>query len=516
MNTNLQNQKIKKHRRLKFGALAIGISCAVIAMVVVINAVFTALAVRFRWYVDMTGNQLYGMTEQTHELLDGYSGTEEFVIKILFCSPEDELQENVYTNLVHSMAKEYEDAFNFVTVEYIDLINNPEAVNPYLGTSLSNPKTNSVIVTNGTQSRLLSLESFFTQSQETGDVIGFDGEYRFTLTILQLLGDSPIAYFVTGHGEGDTDASGNQTDVTQSVMWSLFQDAGYDVRTIDLSREDPDDAAKVMVIHNPRYDFMGTDDSVDEIAKLDRFLDNFGGLMVFVDATTPDLPELDTFLAEWGIAFEEKLIRDYSNSLASLDKQATELIAEYNSDTNKPGASLTNTLRAQANPPKAIVNYAKPISLLYDITTPELSGGTRHTGVVLQTSSDRTAEATPIGGGDATVEKGQFNLMTITVEQTVKEDMTHSSYVLAAGTASFAQDKYIGDKAYANRDIIFSAMKAFGKKTVPMDMDTKFFDKTELTISSGAANRLTVLFTAVLPAIAAGVGIVVHVRRRYL
>ncbi len=500
MNNNIYTDKIKKHRRLKFGALAVSITVAVVALVVVINAVFTALATKFLWYVDMTDEKIYGITQPTLDLLDDYRSSESFKIEIIFCSYEDELMASQDTNMVHNLARQYEEEFDFITVRYVDIVNHPEAVDKYLGTTVSKPKTHSVIVTNGTQSRLLSLESFFTTSKETGKAIAFDGEYRLTLTILQLAGDNPIAYFVTGHGE----------DIDGTVMWSLFEEAGYQVKKIDLSKETPDDAAKVMVINNPRYDFMGDGDGVNEIAKIDKFLDGFGGLMVFMDAGAPDMPELDAFLAEWGIAFEEKLIRDYENAI-SID--GTELVAEYNADTNKPGASLTNTLRALENPPKPIVNKAKPITLLYD--TKMVGYGNRFTGTVLQTSSDRTAEAVPIANPEGEGEKGQYNLMTISVEQNSIDNATYSSYVLAAGTSSFADDKYVGSGAYANRDIIFSAMKAFGKKTVPLELDCKFFDSTELSLTKGDANRLTVLFTLALPIVTAGVGIYVYIRRRY-
>ncbi len=498
MNNNLYNDNVKKHRRLKFGAFAVGLTAVVIALVVVVNAVFTALATKFGWYADMTREKIYGITQETLDLLDDYRSTTEFDIKIVFCAYEDQLRGNYYSNLVHNLAKEYEEEFDFVSVEYVDIINHPDAVDKYLATSVSKPATDSVIITNGTQSKVLSLQSFYTTDSTTGSVVAFDGEYRLTVSILQLAGDNPIAYFVTGHGE----------EVDGTVMWTLFEEAGFDVRKIDLSKETPDDAAKVMVVNGPDYDFMGEGAGVNEIAKIDAFLDNLGGLMVFLDADCPALPELDAFLAEWGIAFEQKKIHDYENAL-SVD--GAELIAE--GVTDGIGSSFTNAIRKLENPPKIIVNDAKPITLLYENTMIGYRG--RMTGAVLTTSSNRTAGATSLVGGESESGK-KYNLMTISVESQTIDNETHSSYVLAAGTTSFADDKYIGSAAYANRDIIFNAMRSFGKKTVPLDLECKFFESTKLSISKGEANRATVLCTLLLPAVAAGVGIYVYVRRRYL
>ena len=106
--------------------------------------------------------------------------------------------------------------------------------------------------------------------------------------------------------------------------------------------------------------------------------------------------------------------------------------------------------------------------------------------------------------------------MTITVDSRYINNEPHYSYVLAAGTSSFADDKYIGSRSYANRDVIFNIMKSFGKKTVPLDINFKVFEEEALTITKAEANRLTVVYT-VLPSLAIFVvGIVVYTRRRYL
>ena len=512
MNNNLYNNNVNKHRRLKYGALAVGLTAAVIALVVIVNAVFTALAAKFLWYADMSKESLYGISQESIDLLDDYRETGEFHISILFCSPEDTLKGDYYSNLVLNLAKQYAEEFDFISVEYIDIINHPEQVDKYLASSTSKPKTTSVIITDGKESRLLSINSFYTFDSESGNVFAFNGEYKITSSILQMCGDDPLAYFIEGHGE----------DIEGTVMWTLFEDAGFRVEKIDLSKADPDPSAMVMVINNPKYDYLGASDSANEIKKISDFLADQGGLMVFMDAGTGAMPELDSFLEEWGIAFEEKAIRDYDNSL-SVD--GTELVAEYT--TEGTGASLTSALRALESIPKTIIKDAKPISIVYPLVQNEdgsreyqktFSGSVRSTSVILQTSSAGTATAVPNGAGETTdgSESGVFPLMTITVNSRYIENEAHYSYVLAAGTSAFADDKYIGSRAYGNRDIIFNAMKNFGKDTVPLDLDFKPFVDQGLDITTGEANRWTVFCVAFLPVVVAAVGIYVYTRRRYL
>ena len=132
MNNNIYADKIKKHRRLRFGALAVSLTVAVVALVIVVNAVFSALAQKFMLYADMTKEKIYGITEQSKDLLDDYRGTKEFSISIVFCQYADQLDSSYESKLVHNLAKQYAEEFDFVKVEYVDIINHPEAVNRYL------------------------------------------------------------------------------------------------------------------------------------------------------------------------------------------------------------------------------------------------------------------------------------------------------------------------------------------------------------------------------------------------
>lgn len=499
MNTS-SSAKINRHRRLKYGGLAVGLTCVVIAMLVVLNAIFYALAYKYQLYIDMTGEKIYSITDATRDLLNDYCGKDNSNIEIVFCSAADELDSNYNTKLVHNLALEYENEFDFVSVKYVDIINHPDAVAKYMATGVSNPKTTSVILSNGSQSRLYEIKSFYTFDSDSGDVFAFNGEYKMTSGILQIIGDNPIAYFVTGHGEAAAD----------NEMTALFEEAGFDVRTIDLSKEMPSEDAKAMVINSPKWDYLGADDSVNEIKRVADFVENFGALMVFMGSDTGALPNLDEFLEEWGIRFEKSQVRDYQNSL-SVD--GTELVATYT--TEGTGASLTKTIREMDSTPMAIVNNARPITMIYT-DNHELYGSTeRMCSAVLTTSTGKTAVATSLDG-EGTTENEIFNLMTITVGSRYIDNEQHYSYVLAAGTSSFADSKYVGSKSYANRDVIFYAMKSFAKKTVPLDLDFKVFEDTDLNCTTAEANRYTILFTVVPAAIVAGVGIYVYTRRKYL
>ena len=254
----------------------------------------------------MTATKLYELSEEMIDFMDGVVDTK---ISIIFCEPFDKLEENVYQKIVYTTALNLQNRYDWIDVSYIDIITDPGSVKPYKTTEASRIKTTNVIITNGSDFRVFAIEAFYTFAQSDNSVFAYNGEYKIVSAILQMEGEHPIAYFTTGHSE----------TVDNSALWALFEEAGFDTRSIDLVKEDIDPAAKIVIINGPLYDFGGYKDDVNEIAKLDRFVDDRGSLMVFVDPETQELPELEEYLSEWGIKFGRAVIRDYSN--ASLDRR---------------------------------------------------------------------------------------------------------------------------------------------------------------------------------------------------
>ncbi len=505
MNNYNTVKDLQKKRRFKYGSFSLALSVAVIALVVVVNAIFSALAQKNMWYVDMTERNLYTPDKNSMTLLETFRGSEEFHIEFVFCMPEDKLIQNELCTMVNNLLKKYDEEFDFISVDYIDINQNPQVLDKYMLTSTQNPKTTSVIVTNGKNSIVYSINSFFVSSDETTESIyAFNGDYKITSAVLRLSGESPIAYFVKNHGE----------NVGQTALKELFVDSGYDVRDIDLTKEELDPAAKVVVINNPKTDFWGAGELVNEIKKLDNLLDGSAGLMVFIDETANEMPNLEDFLAHWGVRFERQSIRDYENRLASDD--GSTFVAQY--VTEGIGAGLTSSIRNGDHPLKPIIKASRPITLLYDEELGKYfanNGATRLASRVLVTSKD--AVASPLDEGGETA-KGIMNVMTLTSQSRMKDNTQYNSFLLASGSTSFSEDIYVNGPTYANRDIIFNALKQFSKENAPMPIGVraKVFSDDSLTLTAKEANTWTVVCTVLLPAIVSGVGIYVYARRRYL
>ena len=491
-----------KNKKFKYGATAVAFTCFCIAAIILFNVIFSTLANKFLWSVDMTSSQLFTLSDATHELLKDID--EEITIN--FCQPLDTLIEDQSQNLVYQCAREYEKAYDNIKIEYLDIITNPSAIEKYANSSNTRIKTTSVVVTSENDFRTFTLESFFALDSETQEVLAFDGEMKLTTAILQLCSESPVAYFTVGHGE----ATG--TENSRPDLWKLFETAGYEVKTIDLSKEELDDEAQVVIINDPVKDFQGFKDAVDEIEKIGKFLDKLGNLMVFIDPETPDLPELESLLEEWGIRVEDAVIKDETNSLSN---DGLKLNAFYPTDTL--GSSLHKEIRALDSAPKTVVNYARPLSIIWGVDGNDVTNSLslRHASPVL-TAHDTAKAFTFDDEGKEFVSKSPFNLMTITREEQIIDNQSYYSYVMVTGSTDFALDSYLHSNAYANSEILYAAMRFMGKETVPHNLTHKYLEDQSLNITKEAANNWTLAVTVIAPVIVFTIGICIQVRRKHL
>lgn len=531
-------------RKLKYGAVSVILTAVVVAAIIIFNTIFSALVYKYNWYVDMTKEGIYGLSDAGRTLLDEIDGD----INIRFCAPYDELEGNWYMKMVLSLVKEMAAEYDNITYDYIDIIKNPTASAKYKSTTATSIKTTNVIVESGTEFRVFAATALFTQN-ESGTIWAFNGEKKLISAMIQITqSETPIAYLTYTHGESTLIEMVNQvvdsgTYTTIEVldmlknnygydvsMLELLYDAGYEVRGIDLTKENFDPAGRLLVICNPIYDFEGISDDTkgrkSEIEKIDDFLDGFGNLMVFVDPDTEELPELFEFLSEWGIEFDNSVIKDPSSSLdsehyslvgdyavdySSYTSSSSSSETEYNPDAL--GASLVKSMTEIGTPPKTVVKYARPINRLWD------SKDGRITSTALYTSTG----AQKYVDGEM-VEEGRYPLIVLSRESRYVDEtdangetsqVLHSNYVFACGSKYLTSSDYLDKKAYGNSDILYAMMRTMGKTQVPADLDFKVFDDESLSITTAEATNWTIFLTAVIPACFLIAGAVVWIRRKH-
>ena len=293
------NRSFMHSRKFRYGSVSVALTALFIAAVIIVNVIFTALSTKFMWYIDMTSEELYTVSEATWAALEDVDKD----IKIIFCSDPDTLESNEMLRIVYNTALQFEERMPNISVETINIINNPSSVQKYTMAG-STIKTYSVIVESGTEFRVLSVQAFYTYSDTTSETPwAYSGERKFVSTILSVTqAESPIACLTYTHGEKHYDYE----------LLTLINDAGYVIQEIDLTREELPADCRLLVVFNPLTDFQVKDgiSDISEIEKIDKFLDNNNAMMVFMNPNTPPLPNFEEYLEEWGVIVNREQVRD--------------------------------------------------------------------------------------------------------------------------------------------------------------------------------------------------------------
>ena len=113
-------------KKIKYSTLSTAFIAVVIALVIMLNAITTVLSSKLGWYIDMTDEQMFSLSDDAKDLLDTINDNVE--LEIVFPCDKDEIDKN-YANTkttgaigyVHSTAEQILKACDNVTVSYHDV-----------------------------------------------------------------------------------------------------------------------------------------------------------------------------------------------------------------------------------------------------------------------------------------------------------------------------------------------------------------------------------------------------------
>ena len=476
-------------RRLKYGSVAMIFTSVFVAAMFILNIVITSVNSIRPMFIDMTKEQIYGITDASRELLKDI----EEPIEIVFFMERDLYEKRVYygkmiVHCVQTFANEYEN----ITIREIDSIKEPGEANKFKTSALSRLTTTSIGVRSKGKARLLAADAFYNIAQSTGRPFAFTGERVLTSAILQAVSmDEPLVLITHGHSESPP-----------MELLQLFADNGFRMDMIDLSYEEIPEDARILVICNPLKDFIGADPNNpaarSEIDKVASFLNAYGSVMYFSDPRVDALPELDDLLKEYGMAFEHgSFVADDRTSLMS-DRYY--INANYH-EANNVGDELHASIRRQPTLPRTIVPYAKPVNILN-------IAGERDVSPVLvsQPTSYRISEG-------AQSQQGVSNLLVVAQRTQYVDNNPKTSLFLVSGSYEFLG--YLPNSSYANSDILLNAMRIMTNKRIAVDIKFKEFDSNALDMSIKEQNDWTLITMFLLPSIVGILGIVVWLRRRH-
>ncbi len=531
---------ILHNKKFKHGSVSLALVVVIIAAVILVNAIFTALATKNLWYIDMTSESIYTLSDDAKTLLANDFDTDKEVL-VTFCAEKDVLEATTEQRFALHTILEIAAIYDNVTVRYVDIITNPSAVREYESKTTQKINSQSIIVASGKECRVHSLVSLFALDSTTGSAIGYNGEQKLISSILAVTQDEqPVACVTINHGESDNP---NLTSLKE-----VLYETGYKVQEIDLTKENFPEEARLVVIFDPQRDFLAEDplSNISELSKLDAFLDANNAAMVFMDANNEasSLPRFEQFLEEWGIKIARYdqnlgdgpvpvLVRDLDHSLTT---SGYTNVGSYTSATGGLGQSLVAGLKSKQNPK----TVAFPMTTAFTVADHYYArneednntwsyaytdnGVTRISYDVFLSSE--SAEAL-VGGYKLTVPdlesigmqnpaQQPFSYMRVTQETHAKagEQSTYS-YLLACASTDFVKPAAL-DSSYGNRELLTYACSVMGRYVPSVSLSCKYFSSTQIAnITAAEANQYTVVLTAVPATIVFVAGVVIMIRRKY-
>lgn len=565
-------------RKLGHGISAVAITAIVVVAVILLNVGFGVLSDLGMWWIDLTSEKMYTLTDETVEMLDGTfrqvnagrkeSGEEDVTVDIIFCADPDLIKGNEKMRYIYYTARALEKKFSdSIRVSTTNVWTNPSSVDRYRTNSYSAIYQSNIIVASGSEFRITSIETYYTYDSDTSgdsEPWAYNAEKKFVQSIVAVTrAESPICGITINHGEALATDAGR---AEYSEFLNVIRNAGYEIRYLDLTKEAIPENCRLLLTFDPQSDFLGEADlpqgKTSELVQLGAFLDKAYSYMVFVDANTPVLPNLEEYLEQWGIRFNRQTNADKDwignlqvRSNAALDGDGLSVIADYEQEAL--GGSITKNMRERGGSPKVIFGNAMPISYSPSYKeTPQPADTENNTGAFTYGSYYKNnhsraiydvfrsnAESTAYGlrDGVATTEPvdtlGNYRLMTLTREsRTVGEgkgytNVNDASYVCAIGSTEFASNKLLGSNAYGNTDVLLETLRSIGREVVPVGLNFKPLYDSEMKESSSSSSSSTgntvVYYTkagniartavlTILPAVVmATLGTVVLVRRKF-
>ncbi len=475
-------------RKFKKGIFALVLTCLVVAAVIIINIIIGVLQTKVpAMSVDMTGQNLYGLSDSSKELVDKVD--KEITITVL--GAEDKYTKADQNFLqANNLLKKYSMENDKIKIKYVDLTANPNYINNYPNESLT---AYSYIVSCGDKykyldksTELFTLGTDYTTGQTYVEASNVENAVTGAISYVTSENTTKIAVL---NGFGDNTATNLSTFTT------LLKNNNYEIVDTDLLTADIDIKCDMAILYQPTADL--TDDAVDRINK---FLNNDGkygkNLFYVPPEKYVDSPNIDSLLEEWGMSIGQGLIADTDTAHMPFQGDYYCSVFDYTSSSYAEGLSDTT---------KYLIGvYTRPV-LINDNAKVTPLATTSESSAVHSFDADENWDPTQhiegsLNAGAVSVKTGDEKNSTVTVWGS---DMSFYTQFLNSST-------FINGEYFVN---LFNTLT--GREESDIVIDSKSLQSDQLGIMSDQITVIGTIFAWVIPLAVLLVGIIVWIRRRH-
>ena len=511
---------IKNDMFLKKGGYSAAITAIVLVGIIVLNILITALSDRFVLEFDMTADKTNSISEENIEFIKSVKDD----VEVIVCSDKDN-----YSAYVASVAQQSYDVnpdatTNQYFLQTVKLINRYNDYNNKIKVKFIDTQSSEFTsVASEYASANLQYGDIIVSSEKNGNkryrILKFDDVYAleedqtyaaYGMTMYSVKGNnietaltSAVSYVLSDVDTNVAILTGHSSANVTLDYKKILETNNYKVTTVTdslITKIDPE--IDVIVIPAPTKDFLA-----EEITVISNFLQNGGklqkGMMVFADANAPLLPNLYSYLNEWGVQVSDGVLYETDGGNHMTDDPVT--IGSYNTGAD---SDLKNMQLC-------ITGYNVPLTLTFDkyndltatsiIETPDS---------VVVAPKDSTAN----WGGASDAEKKAYP----TVVETVKKAYDDDNNLLETRVCVFSSAYFLGSDfnetaSVSNKELTL----ALTERASGRDNNAVSFISKEITdesfyesVTEASSNTIRIIFMFILPIAVLVLGTVIFIKRR--
>ena len=480
-------------RSLRYGGFSLAITLCFIAVVVLLNVVVASLGERYSLRLDLTSGQIFKLSRESLRFLSELDKD----VTLYILTAEDYFSSgNLYYIQAQEVLRQYAARSSRIKLEYVDLPKTPGFEKRFPQYQLSSYM---IILESGARTSTVLINDLFNtdfdQYYYTEYITSSKAEQVMTSAIMGLTMEHQVTVaMIEGFGESGTQALENILKVNN-----------YNPIHQSILTEEIDPEAEIAVISAPLRDY-----TEDELRKLDRYLQNddeYGHSLLYLPgAAQPETPNLNAFLADWGISVDEGIV--YQTDYAKLVTMSNYWSAADYTEMVYAKSAVDRRLLS-------VVPEARPLSMLYEskdritVSAPLVFG---ESAVVAPLEFDETWSP------DMAERRGPIPafIAATATRYSAAQRKEVASNVLVFGSFEFIGQSLLSSRTVGNAEYILNVFALISDRAETVYIAPKTIGAQELPITGNIIIILGIIFVAALPLTVLIAGGLIFFRRRHL
>ena len=469
-------------RKAKRRIISLAGICLVIIAAVLINIISGILTDRFAVLTaDITSNSSFNISDASVKVAQSLKKK----VTLTFLTDRTSYEAyDTYCKQATSIADQLKKNSNgFLTVEYTDLLKNPNIENKYQNESLT---ATDVIIQCGDKYNVIKVE----------DMFNFDvyGEYQYiTSSKAESAFDTAIVK-VTSDVETKVAILTDKSEDSYSTLETVLASNNYILTPITVESEDIPDDVNTVIAWAPTEDY-----SDKAVNKLKKFLENggkFGKSLIFVPYRyETKCPKISALLEEYGMKLEDGLAFETDTLRMMTQNDAYRNIAGvFDSEYYISNYSEEDL--------PVLVSMSRAVSISGD-----------NTSALIQYSSQ--SGVCPYSAGDDWVWQDYISgNVTVAAQCLSGGDEGISRLIFVGSTDIF--NTHLTESGFTNRKYLFNMLNELNNRSDDtIYLDDKVITQYDLSsVSSQTTSVIGVIMYAAIPVLILGAGLCVFIVRR--